>query len=133
MAIKTGAPIFFWLWGVPFVLVGIYMTIGRFFYDRYVRARTFYAVTSDRVLIVSKPWAQEVKSLELHSLGQTTLRQGHGNEGTLTFGSGLYGTFQAAGWPATRGFTPPAFERVPEAAKVLSLIREAQRRSALGR
>ena len=30
----TNAPLFFRLWGIPFILVGIYMLVGRFFGDR---------------------------------------------------------------------------------------------------
>jgi hypothetical protein len=43
-AYRGGAPLFFVAWGVPFVLVGIYLVIGRFFHDARQRARTFYGV-----------------------------------------------------------------------------------------
>jgi hypothetical protein len=31
MAIRGGAPFFFWLWGIPFILIGVWITVGRFF------------------------------------------------------------------------------------------------------
>jgi hypothetical protein len=51
--IADGAPFFFTLWGIPFVLVGLYITVGRFFYDSWRRGRTQYGVTSERILIVT--------------------------------------------------------------------------------
>src|SRR5512145_2674932 len=47
--IATGAPFFFKLWGIPFVLVGLYLTVGRFFFDAKKRANTIYGLTSDRI------------------------------------------------------------------------------------
>ena len=39
--LKSGAPLFFSLWGIPFVAVGIYIIFLRFFVDAWQRsART---------------------------------------------------------------------------------------------
>jgi hypothetical protein len=49
-AIASRAPLLFPLWGVPFVLVGLYMVAGRFFFAANRRRRTLYAVTNQRVM-----------------------------------------------------------------------------------
>lgn len=52
MAFRTGGPFFFRLFGLPFVAVGLYITVGRFLIDARRRARTSYVVTSNRVVII---------------------------------------------------------------------------------
>ena len=41
--VASDAPLFFMLWGIPFVLVGLYMIVGRFFVDARVRSRTRFS------------------------------------------------------------------------------------------
>ncbi len=39
-AVSGGTPLFFRLWGVPFLLVGLYISLGRFFVDARTYERT---------------------------------------------------------------------------------------------
>ena len=41
-----GAPVFFTLWGIPFVLVGCYLVFGRFYVDAWQREKTSYGLTN---------------------------------------------------------------------------------------
>ncbi|WP_246780688.1 hypothetical protein [Rhizobium sp. BK008] len=50
-AISTETPVFTKLWGIPFVLMGLYLMAGRFFVDAAARARTEYVLTNRRVII----------------------------------------------------------------------------------
>jgi hypothetical protein len=122
----SAAPLFFRLWGVPFVLVGLYLIAGRFWYDAWRRGRTTYGVTTERVLIAA---GRQVKSLDLRTLSDVTLEleQRRDGSGTITFGpSAPWGSWYAGtAWPGVR--PPAAFEMVPDAKRVYELIREAQR------
>ena len=46
------APLIFKLWGIPFLVVGFYISIGRFFLDARARAQRFYGVTNLRIIII---------------------------------------------------------------------------------
>lgn len=52
---------FFMLFGIPFVLIGLYLLVGRFFHRAIKRGRTSYAVTDKRLLEVC---GNRVKSVE---------------------------------------------------------------------
>ena len=40
---------FFGLFGIPFVLVGLYMVFGRFIHGAYVRKNSYYVITNKRI------------------------------------------------------------------------------------
>src|SRR5262245_27318797 len=52
MAFTSKGPLIMKLWGVPFLVVALYFIAGRFFLDAAIRAKTGYALTDQRVLIV---------------------------------------------------------------------------------
>jgi hypothetical protein len=128
MALRSTAPWFFKLWGVPFVLVGLYLIVGRFFWDAYQRRRTYYGVTDQRVLIVNQGRRSKVKSLGLATLGEITLSTSNDGTGSLQFGSSPSGSMSwwaGAGWPGVQA--GPTFESIPGAKRVEDMIRQAQR------
>jgi hypothetical protein len=81
------APGIFALWGIPLVLVGLYLIVGRFFVDALQRARTYCALTNERAIIVSGLLGQKVKSLPL----RTVLRPAHPKWVLLAVFGGIYG------------------------------------------
>ncbi len=124
--LRRGAPVLFALWGVPFVLMGIYITIGRFFVDSYNRARTFYGLTNQRALIRT---SGGVKSLSLKSQSEVSLKESSDGSGTISFGSGdsRYGFFAGSGWPGAGRYLPPQFEMIEGARQVYGQVRDTQR------
>ena len=85
MAIHANAPFFFCLFGVPFMLVGLYIMIGRFFADAARRAKTYYGITPERVIILSGA-NRQVKSMNIKTLSDITLFQHPDETGTITLG-----------------------------------------------
>ena len=77
--LTSGAPVFMALWGVPFVLIGLYIMFGRFWVDARQRAATVYAVTSERVVIVSGVFSRGVKSLSIDTLTDVSLTERTGS------------------------------------------------------
>lgn len=127
--VTSNAPVFFILWGIPFVLVGLYMVIGRFFYDAHQRAHTFYAVTSERILIVSGMFSRRVKSLSLSTLTDVSLTESRSGEGEIAFGpqNGFPSFLGSSGWPGAQQQQSPRFELLANAKSVYEKIRAAQR------
>jgi hypothetical protein len=123
------SPVFFRLWGIPFVLVGLYFIFGRFLADGWQRARTFYGVTNERILIVSGLFQRQVKSLSLRNLPELTLSERGDRSGSITFGQvpAMYGWLAGSSWPGTSRQLPPSFELIENARQVYGQIQTAQR------
>jgi hypothetical protein len=128
------APGLFAVWGVPFVCAGIYMVAGRFFTDAEQRKRTFYAVTNERVVIVSGLFARSVKSLDLRTLADLSLSEGANGQGSISFGGGSnFGSMSGgmSSWPGSQANVGPRFDLIPNARAVYDIIRNAQRPSSV--
>ena len=128
--LTSNAPAFFVLWGIPFVLVGLYLIVGRFFFEAKQRTHTFYAVTNERILIVSGVFTRKVKSLNFRTLSDLSLTEGKDNEGSISFGGGspfssMFGGF--SGWPGMEAHMGPRFELIAGAKSVFEIIRGIQR------
>ncbi len=77
----------FALFGIPFVLIGLYLVFGRFFYRYWKRSRTYFAVTNKRVLVVSEAPRKTTVSAYLESVPAITKSIGRNGVGTLQFGN----------------------------------------------
>lgn len=79
------APDFFMLWGIPFVAIGLYLIVGRFFVDAWVRARTSYAVTNRRVLILRTAPTLKFTAYSIDRLPELSLEERADGRGTVRF------------------------------------------------
>lgn len=117
--VTTGAGLFFDLWGIPFVAVGLYMMVGRFFADSYERKRTAYGVTSRRVIVVRGIFRDQVRSFTLRSLPELSLHPQRDGRGTITLG-------ESPMFTGRRGYQPPALEGIENARDVYQIVLNAQ-------
>jgi hypothetical protein len=124
------AGLLFPLFGIPFVLMGLYIVLGRFFVDAKMRANTEYAVTNRRAIIVSGLFSRTVRSIDLQSTPEITLSEKADNSGTINFGPVPYG------WGSRRdpwSFGMPsqsAFEMIANARGVYEIIQQTKSANA---
>lgn len=132
------APVFFDLWGLPFVAMGLYFIAGRFWVKARSRQRTIYAVTDRRVIEIGWAFRKSVRSLALNHLPALELSTRAGGRGRIVFGSlgGFAGYYANTGmdWLGTAyGGRPLVFFDVPDARGVYETIQRAAAAASPGR
>jgi len=126
-----GAPPFFLLFGVPFVLIGLYLIFGRFFADAYIRRHTYYAVSDERVLLLKEAFGRNIKSLGLKSISEISLSHRGTDGGIISFGPAT--PLKAWGnsrWPGASHSIVPNFDLDSGINNVYEIIRAAKRDAA---
>jgi hypothetical protein len=125
--VRSHAPAFMQLWGIPFVLVGIYVVFGRFWVDARQRARTSYGLTDQRIIIISGILSQQVKSLNLRTLSEMSLTERDNGLGTILFGTpGPWWITSGMQWPGMSAQSAPMLEGIENPRDVYERIRSAQ-------
>ena len=116
------------LFGVPFVLAGLYLIFGRFLLDAKVRESTEYAVTDRRAIIATTLFGRKVNSINLESAPDISLTENSDRSGTITFGATPY----YGRWPQRNLWFPgmtgqPVFEMIDDARSVYDIIQNMKR------
>ena len=131
--LSSGAPFFFRLWGIPFVLVGLYIIFGRFFFDSAQRSKTYYALTNERVIIISGVFTQNTKTLNIKKLPEINISTKSDGSGTITFGAShpMAWMYSGSGFPNTGRYNiAPSFEMINDAKIVYQHIKRLQKEDA---
>jgi hypothetical protein len=122
----VGAPPFMQMFPVPFASVGLFLLLARFLVD-VRRAKTSYAVTDQRILIVREGRTRTVQSTSLRNLPDVTLEEGKDGYGSIWFGPPY--PYQVTGnlnRPAFAAMQPLGFELIEGAGEVYRIIQEAK-------
>jgi len=84
---RSAVPWFFVLWGIPFVLVGLYFIAGRFFYKAWRKRRTYYALTNKRALVLVEGRGHTLRACFLSAVPTINKSVRPSGVGTITFGN----------------------------------------------
>lgn len=99
----------FKLFGLPFLIAGLYITFGRFWIDRQLRRRLRYAVTNRRILIYKHSRNSISKSLDINRLPSIELNERPDGSGSIRFGPAL-SLFDGQSF----GIWQPTFDATPQ-------------------
>jgi hypothetical protein len=119
---------FFILWGIPFIALGLYVTVGRFVVDAYARSKTFYAITDSRLLIVREGILSGIQVFQLNQLPAASFEGPTSGMGTLDLSGSTPNARSFAAW------TPALAKgarllKIENAWQVFTLLQQAQRQS----
>jgi len=102
-SIKEGAPIFFLIFSIPFVGVGLYLLFGRFFSRAAFLKNTRYAVTDSRILaLTTKRGVRSLSAYEIKKLESVNKRVQPDGAGTIFFSDTAAFTAQLAPYMPVR-------------------------------
>lgn len=110
--IRNGAPFFFTLWGIPFVCVGLYMVFGRFLWTAWIRKRTAYVITDQKILRARGNRVDMLSTRNLPPMYVTAHRDG---SGTIRFGE-----YRSRG--RNQGPAPFTLENLEDVARVQGIL-----------
>ena len=124
------APLLFRLFGLPFLAVGLYLVVGRFFHDAWRRGRILYAVTNRRILFLRTGRAAGIVSHDLSALPALSFTERRDGSGTIAFDPEPVQAFagRTRAWPASPS---RAFEGIERVRTVYDLIRRESDRARL--
>ena len=106
--LRMEAPLFMLLFGLPFVVIGLHLTIGRFIVDAMQRKHTIYALTNIGAIIVKGRYVTRISSKEIGSLSPILLKEINNEIGSIEFGADPWQYYY---WD---GIYVPGFHRVPK-------------------
>jgi membrane protein YdbS with pleckstrin-like domain len=118
---------FFILWGLMFVVIGLYFVFGRFIVDAWVRRGLNYAVTDQRILIARGAPFGRFTALSLARLPDIDLKERGNARGTIRFGQpvAIWGNRGMSAWSVALDPTPQ-FLGIEDARRVFDLIQRTQ-------
>jgi hypothetical protein len=124
-------PWVFALFGLPFVLMGLYLIVGRFVHRAWAHRRTWYALTNKRALVAYGPAGKHGRSVTLGDMTDISADRRTDGSGTITFGQAerartMFGAMPRSSFPGAPGWMgirqgPLTFANIPDVAAVESL------------
>ena len=99
--------------------------MGRSYVEAKQREKTYYAITLERVLIISGLLQQKVKSLDLRTLSAVSVTESKDGTGSISLGHSF--PFGGVPWPGMEQFSGPLLGTIKNSKQVYQLIREAQK------
>ncbi len=118
-------PLFFKLWGIPFVLIGLYLMIGRFVHDAWIRRNMQYAVTNKRILIFRAGPFTNFTAMSLDRVPEMNLAGDADGRGTIRFGPPISAGRSGSGWWTPSLNPTPQFIAIENARSVFEQIQRA--------
>jgi hypothetical protein len=122
-----GAPFFFPLFGIPFVLIGLYFIFGRFIYKNFKKKRTYYALTNKRVIILTNTFGKNVQAEFIDRIASMNKTVRANGIGTIRFGSSnlmftMYGNTGMDSFGSFYGQDVPVFYDIKDVNKVYDIV-----------
>lgn len=88
----------FGLFGVPFVIIGLYFIFGRFIYKAWKKKHTYYAITNKRVLVLTETVSRNIRAIFINAIPSVNKSTNKVGVGTIKFGSsGIAGMYDNTG------------------------------------
>jgi hypothetical protein len=118
---------------IIFLLIGVYILFGRFFFKKWKKQRTFYAVTNRRVLVLTKTFGEQLQESNIKLIPAINKRVRSDGIGTLIFGENESIFSNRGRLPGNSGMdilpnsvVPLAFYDIPNANEVHRLLTDIQ-------
>ena len=115
--VTMGAPFPMALFGIPFVCVGLYMTVGRFFHTASLRKHTAYVITNQKII---RKRGKKIDMLHTRNLPPVQVTARTDGTGTIRFGDAHY-YFHQHDW---NGYNRTLFalDNIPDVARVQQIL-----------